>query len=112
MSVNDYVGSIDWPGAVLAAILFVFLAAALYRFVSASAIELGQLLPGSAPPTSVVVDATTGLPIDSWVCGICRSVNTPGADRCYRGCGRRQAVASDLADDLADLAAEADARPG
>ena len=36
-----------------------------------------------------------------WLCGRCRSLNAPGSSGCYRGCGRREAVALLLPEEVA-----------
>lgn len=108
---GEYLASIDWVAAIVAGVLLTAIGTVLYRFVAASTTEIGSMLPGAGRVTAeAILDARTGLPVDSWVCPACRSINTPSASRCYHGCGQRPiavdgAVGNELPDDRTLLAA-------
>jgi hypothetical protein len=93
----EYLGSIDWGGAIIAAAVLVAVAAVVGRFLMASTSEVGRMLPGAGRFTSqALLDARGDLPIDSWVCDDCRSVNTPNARHCYSCGGDREELARPL----------------
>lgn len=101
---GDYLASIDWVGAIITAIVLTAVALIVYRFVAASTTEIGSMLPGAGRATAgAILDSRSGLPIDSWVCGRCRSVNPPSAANCYHGCGPRDALARELSEDRSIL---------
>ncbi len=92
MDVGEYLLSIDWLGAVGLATVLVLIGLVVLRFLMASTSEVGHMLPGAGrAATQAVLDAR-GLPVDTWVCTTCKSVNTPNATHCYRGCGPREVV--------------------
>ena len=81
-------------GAIIIAVGYVIL-----RFLIASTAEVGSMLPGATDAAGRrVLDARTQMPVDSWVCSTCRSVNTPTATLCYRGCGPKTDLARALSD--------------
>ena len=93
MDFGEYLASIDWFGAVAVAAALVVIGLVVLRFLMASTAEVGHMLPGAGrAATQVVLDAR-GLPINTWVCIACKSVNTPNATLCYRGCGPRATFA-------------------
>jgi hypothetical protein len=94
MSVEEYLTGIDWFAAIAIAAGLVALAMVLLRFLMATTSEVGHMLPGAGTAAGRAILDARDLPIDSWVCPVCRSVNLPQAIYCYRGCGDR--------DDLAD----------
>ena len=97
MNFGEYLASIDWVGAVVVAAVMVVIGLVALRFLLATTSEVGQMLPGATRATGqALLDARGDLPVDSWVCGKCRSVNTPNAKRCYRGCGTRDDLARPL----------------
>lgn len=97
MNLGEYLASIDWVGAVLVAAVMVVIGLVLLRFLLATTSEVGQMLPGATRATgNALLDARGDLPVDSWVCVKCRSVNTPNAKLCYRGCGTRTELAQPL----------------
>jgi hypothetical protein len=99
-SVGDYLASIDWLGGVLLGALLIGTGLVVLRFLMASSAELGAMLPGwTRAAGRRILDERTAMPVDSWVCSACRSVNTPTASLCYRGCGRREDLARPLPDD-------------
>jgi hypothetical protein len=103
---DEYLASIDWVGAVLAAAILVVVGLVLLHFLMASTSEVGRMLPGAGRATGqALLDARGDLPIDSWVCPSCHSVNTPNASHCYRGCGERDDLARELPEDAQLMAA-------
>jgi hypothetical protein len=90
---GEYLASIDWFGAVAVGAGMVVIGLVVLRFLMASTSEVGHMLPGAGRAASQAVLDARGLPIDSWVCRTCKSVNTPNAKLCYRGCGPREALA-------------------
>lgn len=106
MTFDEYLASIDWVGAVLAAAVLVVVGLVALQFLLASTSEVGRMLPGAGRATGqVLLDARGDLPVDSWVCSTCRSVNTPNARLCYRGCGERDDLTRELPEDPGLLAA-------
>jgi hypothetical protein len=100
MSVEDYLASIDWVGAVIVGTLLIAAGAIALRFLVASTSEVGSMLPGATDAASRrILDVRSGVPVDSWICDTCRSVNIPTATRCYRGCGAKEEVGRPLAPD-------------
>ena len=97
MSAGEYLASIDWLMAVAVAAVLVAIGLVLLRFMMATTSEVGRMIPGAGEAAGrAILDARGDLPVDSWVCVICRSVNTPHASHCYRGCGPRDQVAEPL----------------
>ncbi len=97
MDLQEYLASIDWGAAILVSVAAVLVGAVLLRFMLATTAEVGSMLPGAGQAAGkAVLDARGELPVDSWVCAACRSVNTPQATRCYRGCGTRDELARAL----------------
>ncbi|HEX6867873.1 MAG TPA: hypothetical protein VF119_03660, partial [Candidatus Limnocylindrales bacterium] len=91
-----YLASIDWVKAIVVGGLVIAVGAVVLRFVIASTAEVGAMLPGASDAAArAVLDSRTDMPIDSWVCRECRSVNTPTATVCYIGCGPREEVGTD-----------------
>ncbi|HET7168731.1 MAG TPA: hypothetical protein VFI69_05970 [Candidatus Limnocylindrales bacterium] len=96
-AVGEYLASIDWAAAIVVAAVAVGVGLVLLRFLLATTSEVGSMLPGAGQAAGkAILDARGELPIDSWVCAVCRSVNTPQAEHCYRGCGRREDLARAL----------------
>lgn len=96
-SLEEYLASIDWAGAVLVAIGAIVVGLVILRVLIATTSEVGTMLPGAGEAAGkALLDARTDMPVDSWVCSACRSVNTPTARFCYRGCGSREALGRDL----------------
>lgn len=90
-SFAEYLASIDWLGAVAVAMVAVVVGLGILRFLLATTHEVGAMLPGATDAAGrAILDARTEMPVDSWVCTTCRSVNTPTATFCYRGCGARE----------------------
>lgn len=105
MSAGEYLASIDWLMAVAVAAVLVGVGFVLLRFLMATTSEVGHMLPGAGGAAGrAILDARGDLPVDSWVCVICRSVNTPHATHCYRGCGPRDQVAEPLPTDRSLIA--------
>jgi hypothetical protein len=94
MEAARYLASINWVGAVVLATVLVVVGLVLLRFLLATTSEVGQMLPGAGEAAGrAILDARDDLPVDSWVCANCRSVNTPHAVHCYRGCGLKEDLA-------------------
>jgi hypothetical protein len=67
------------------------------RFLMATTSEVGSMLPGATDAAGRrILETRADVPTDSWVCEVCRSVNTPAASLCYRGCGSRVEVGRPL----------------
>ncbi len=97
MTFGEYLASIDWVGAIVVGAVLVAVGLVVLHFLMASTSEVGRMLPGAGRATGqALLDARGELPIDSWVCSTCRSVNTPNANHCYRGCGERDDLAKRL----------------
>lgn len=97
MQAVDYILGIDWLGGVAVAAVLVVVGLVLLRFLMATTSEVGHMLPGAGNAAGkALLDARGELPADSWVCAKCRSVNTPHASQCYRGCGSRDELAEPL----------------
>jgi hypothetical protein len=93
MSAEEYLASIDWLWAAIVSAVVVVVGLVLLRFLMATSSEVGTMLPTVRDATGrAILDARSGMPVDSWVCTVCRSVNTPTASHCYRGCGTRDDV--------------------
>lgn len=111
--VGAYLASIDWVGAVVVGALVIAIGAVVLRFVMATTAEVGAMLPGATDAAGrAILDARTDMPVDSWVCAECRSVNTPTATVCYRGCGPRDELGRPLHEDPDLIAAVHDHRRG
>lgn len=93
MTALDYLSSIDWVGAAVVGTICVVVGLVLLRFMMASSSEIGSMIPGASQSAARAVLDARDLPVDSWVCAVCRSVNRPTAGHCYRGCGERDEVA-------------------
>jgi hypothetical protein len=102
MQAVDYILAIDWLGAVAVAAVLVVVGLVLLRFMLASTSEVGHMLPGVGQAAGRALLDARDMPVDSWVCLSCRSVNTPHASHCYRGCGSRDDVAEPLPRPLGD----------
>jgi hypothetical protein len=109
MDFGAYFTSIDWLSAVVVAAIVVLVAMVLLRFMLATSSEVGHMVPGAGEAAGRAVLDMRDMPIDSWVCTTCRSVNTPHSTHCYRGCGEREVVAEPLPTDRSLIA---DARNG
>jgi hypothetical protein len=92
----EYLASIDWVGAIALAAVLVAVGFLVLRFGLAATSEVGRMLPGAGRNAGQALLDARDLPPDSWVCTTCRSVNTPNANHCYRGCGPRDEVARPL----------------
>jgi hypothetical protein len=99
MDFGAYITSIDWVAAVVVAAVIVLVAMVLLRFMLAATSEVGHMLPGAGETAGRAVLDMRDMPVHSWVCTTCRSVNTPHATHCYRGCGEREVVAEPLPTD-------------
>lgn len=104
MAFADYILGIDWFGAVAVAAALVLVGLVLGRFLMASTSEVGRMIPGAGHAAGRALLDARDLPADSWVCVRCRSVNTPQASHCYRGCGSRDEFAERLPTDRSILA--------
>jgi hypothetical protein len=105
MDAGDYLASINWLGAVVVGGVLVVVGLVLLRVLMATTSEVGHMLPGAGEGAAkAILDARGDLPVDSWVCSTCRSVNTPRAKYCYRGCGERDDLARPLPAERSDIA--------
>jgi hypothetical protein len=96
MSAAEYLASIDWVAAVVVAAVLVGIGLVLLRFMLATTSEVGSMLPGAGSAAGKAILDAREMPVDSWVCVVCRSVNTPNSGHCYRGCGSREQLAEPL----------------
>jgi ribosomal protein L40E len=92
----EYILGIDWAAAVVVAGVGVLVGLILLRFLMASTSEVGHMIPGAGKAAGRALLDARDLPENSWVCIRCRSVNTPQASHCYRGCGSRDEFAEPL----------------
>jgi hypothetical protein len=99
MSVEEYLASIDWVWAVIVSAVLVVVGLVVLRFLLETTAEVGSMVPTVRDAAGrAILDARSGMPVDSWVCANCRSVNTPTATFCYRGCGTRDDLGESLPD--------------
>ena len=110
MEAAQYLASINWLGAVIVAAVLVVIGLVLLRFLMASTSEVGNMLPGAGQAAGRAILDMRDMPVDSWVCANCRSVNTPHATHCYRGCGLREDLAEPLPTDRSLIAEGANGR--
>jgi ribosomal protein L40E len=104
VTVGDYLVSLNLPQAVAVGGILVVIGLVLLRFLLATSSEVGQMLPGAGNAAGKALLDARDLPLDSWVCVNCRSVNTPHATHCYRGCGGRDELAEPLPTDRSIVA--------
>ena len=104
MQAVDYILGIDWVTAVAVGAVLVAVGLVLLRFLMATTSEVGHMLPGAGEAAGRALLDARDLPENSWVCIRCRSVNTPHATQCYRGCGSRDDLAEPLPTDRSILA--------
>jgi hypothetical protein len=104
MQAVDYILGIDWLGGVAVAAVLVLVGLVLLRFMMAATSEVGHMLPGASEAAGRALLDARDLPVDSWVCVRCRSVNMPQASHCYRGCGSRDDLAEPLPTDRSVVA--------
>ena len=100
----DYILGIDWVTAVAVAAVLVLVGLVLLRFLMATTSEVGHMIPGAGEAAGRALLDARDLPENSWVCTRCRSVNTPQATHCYRGCGSRDDLAEPLPTDRSIVA--------
>ncbi len=110
MDFAEYILGIDWAAAVAVGGLLVVIGLVLLRFLMASTSEVGHMIPGAGEAAGRALLDARDLPENSWVCTRCRSVNTPQASHCYRGCGNRDDFAEPLPTDRSILAAGGNGR--
>ena len=104
MDFAEYILGIDWAVAVVVAGVLVGVGLVLLRFLMASTSEVGHMIPGASKAAGHALLDVRDLPENSWVCTRCRSVNTPQASHCYRGCGSREEFAEPLPTERSILA--------
>jgi ribosomal protein L40E len=104
MQAVDYILGIDWLGGVAVGAILVLIGLVLLRFMMAATSEVGHMLPGAGEAAGRALLDARDMPVDSWVCVRCRSVNTPHASHCYRGCGSRDVLAEPLPTDRSIVA--------
>jgi hypothetical protein len=104
VSAGEYLQSLNIPLAIGVAAVLVVVGLVLLRFLMATTSEVGRMVPGAGEAAGRAILDARGLPPESWICTNCRSVNTPQASHCYRGCGDRAALAEPLPTDRSILA--------
>jgi len=104
MQAVDYILGIDWVTAVAVGAVLVAVGLVLLRFLMATTSEVGHMIPGAGEAAGRALLDARDLPENSWVCTRCRSVNTPQATHCYRGCGSRDDLAEPLPTDRSIIA--------
>lgn len=104
MSFGDYLLSLNLPMAIVVGGVLVVVGLVLLRFLMATTSEVSRMVPGAGGAAGRAILDARGLPPDSWICTNCRSVNTPQAAHCYRGCGPRESFAEALPTDRSVLA--------
>jgi len=103
VDVGDYLLSLNLPFAMLVGGVLIVVGLVLLRFLMATTSEVGRMVPGAGSAAGRALTRATSPP-ESWVCTVCRSVNTPHATHCYRGCGPREQLAEPLPQDRSILA--------
>jgi len=104
VDVGEYLLSLNLPMAIAVGAVLVVAGLVLLRFLMATTSEVGRMVPGAGEAAGRALLDARDLPPDSWVCTNCRSVNTPQATHCYRGCGNRDDLAEPLPTDRSQLA--------
>jgi ribosomal protein L40E len=104
MDVGEYLLSLNLPVAVLVGGAVVVVGLVLLRFLLATTSEVSRMVPGAGEAAGRALLDARDMPVDSWICTNCRSVNTPHATHCYRGCGSRDDLAEPLPTDRSLLA--------
>ena len=104
MDVGQYLLSLNLPFATLVGGVLIVVGLVLLRFLMATTSEVGRMVPGAGGAAGRAILDARDIPPDSWVCTVCRSVNTPHASHCYRGCGPREQLAEPLPSDRSILA--------
>ena len=103
MDVGEYLLSLNLPFAMLVGGVVIVVGLVVLRFLMATTSEMGRMVPGAGSAAGHALDGRD-IPLESWVCTVCRSVNTPHATQCYRGCGPREQLAEPLPSDRSLLA--------
>jgi hypothetical protein len=104
VDVGEYLLSLNLPLAMVVGGVLVVLGLFLLRFLLATTSEVGHMVPSAGQAAGRAILDARELPANSWVCTNCRSVNTPHATHCYRGCGSRDDLAEPLPTDRSLLA--------
>ena len=104
MDFGEYLLSLNVPLAIMVGGVLVVVGLVLLRFLMATTSEVSRMVPGAGEAAGRALLDGRGLPPDSWICTSCRSVNTPQATHCYRGCGERRVLAEPLPTDRSLLA--------
>ena len=104
VTAGEYLQSLNLPLAIVVAAVLVVAGLALLRFLMATTSEVSRMVPGAGEAAGRAILDARGLPPESWICTNCRSVNTPQASHCYRGCGDRADLAEPLPTDRSILA--------
>jgi hypothetical protein len=104
MDFGEYLLSLNLPVAIAVGGVLVLVGLVLLRFLMATTSEMSRMVPGAGEAAGRAILDARGLPPDTWVCINCRSVNTPHATHCYRGCGEREVLAEPLPADRSLLA--------
>ena len=104
MDVGEYLLSLNLPVAVLVGGAVVVVGLVLLRFLLATTSEVSRMVPGAGEAAGRALLDARDMPVDSWIFTNCRSVNTPHATHCYRGCGSRDDLAEPLPTDRSLLA--------
>jgi hypothetical protein len=104
VDVGEYLLSLNLPFALAVGGILIVVGLVLLRFLMATTSEVGRMVPGAGEAAGRALLDSRDLPPDSWVCTVCRSVNTPQAAHCYRGCGPREQLAEPLPSDRSLLA--------
>jgi hypothetical protein len=100
MAIEEYLARIDWLRAIVVGGVVVLIAFGVNRFLQATADEIIGAIPFlNSSAANALLRRRHGLPTESWVCSVCRSVNIPTATVCYRGCGPRDEVGPPSTDD-------------
>jgi ribosomal protein L40E len=104
MDVGEYLLSLNLPFALLVGGVLVVVGLVLLRFLMATTSEVGRMVPGAGEAAGRAILDARDMPENSWICTTCRSVNTPQAEHCYRGCGSREELGEPLPKDRSQLA--------
>jgi hypothetical protein len=104
VDVGEYLLSLNLPMAMAVGGVVVVAGLVLLRFLMATTSEVSRMVPGAGEAAGRAILDARDMPENSWVCTNCRSVNTPHAVHCYRGCGAREDLAEPLPTDRSVLA--------
>jgi len=109
MSLSDYLGRLDWLIAIGAFIIGGLVGLGMIWVLEWVIDEVSRVLPVVNRSVADTLLRWRDVPREPWSCSVCGSLNTATAERCYRGCGTRADVSTELRrDQAADRAGDAE----